>query len=134
MDAHARFDARSQWVNKGKQISVCMLLATKQAISIKLTTTVGHFLHVLDFANVYMMPILFVCCRWTSSNASTFMTPHQWRTSRQLSGVNFSWTMWYTVSFFFRSYHVHNFQGLTLCSKICSLRSLLQLFIDFFVV
>ena len=34
----------------------CMLLATKPAISIKLATTVGHFLHDLDldFANVCM--------------------------------------------------------------------------------
>ena len=34
----------------------CMLSATKQAISIKLATTVGHFLRDfdLDFANVYM--------------------------------------------------------------------------------
>ena len=51
--AHARFDdlnARSQWVGKGKNS------ASKQAISIKLATTVGHFLRDLDldFANVYM--------------------------------------------------------------------------------
>ena len=34
----------------------CMLSITKQAISIKLATTVGHCLHDLDldFVNVYM--------------------------------------------------------------------------------
>ena len=32
----------------------CMLSATKQAISMTLATTVGHFLHDLLFANVYM--------------------------------------------------------------------------------
>ena len=45
--AHARFneldlDAKSQWVGKGKN-QRCMLLATKQAISIKLATKVGPF-------------------------------------------------------------------------------------------
>ena len=39
---------------KAKQIQRCMLSATKQAISIKLASTVGHCLHDLDFANVYM--------------------------------------------------------------------------------
>ena len=44
--AHARFDdldldAESQWVGKGKQISVECCRQTKQAISIKLATTVG---------------------------------------------------------------------------------------------
>ena len=56
--AHARFDdlgldARSQWVGKGKHQRF-MLSKTKQAISIKLATTVGQFLHDLDFVNVYM--------------------------------------------------------------------------------
>ena len=39
------------------QIQHCMLSATKQAISIKLATTVGHFSRdfYLDFANVYNM-------------------------------------------------------------------------------
>ena len=32
----------------------CLLSATKQAIRIKLATTVSHFLNDLDFANVYM--------------------------------------------------------------------------------
>ena len=44
----------------------CMLLVTKQAItwiSIKRFTTVGHFLHDLDFANiVYGLTILFSFC------------------------------------------------------------------------
>ena len=44
--AHARFDdldldARLLWVGKGKTYQRCMLSATKQAISIKLATTVG---------------------------------------------------------------------------------------------
>ena len=48
MDAHDRFDyldldARPQWVGKGEKTQHCMLSATKQAISIKLATTVGHF-------------------------------------------------------------------------------------------
>ena len=52
---HAHFDdldldARS---TKAKN-QHCMLSATKQAIRIKLATTVGHFLHDLDFTNVYM--------------------------------------------------------------------------------
>ena len=56
--AHGRFDdldldARSQWVGKD-QNQRCMLSETKQAINIKLATTVGHSLHDLDFANVYM--------------------------------------------------------------------------------
>ena len=32
----------------------CILSATKQAIRLKHATTVGHFLHDLDFTNVYM--------------------------------------------------------------------------------
>ena len=45
--AQARFDdldldARAQWVGKGTN-QRCMLSVTKQAISIKLATTVGHF-------------------------------------------------------------------------------------------
>ena len=42
----------------------CMLSATKQTISIKLTATVGHFLRDLDldFTNVYMAcPTCFIC-------------------------------------------------------------------------
>ena len=35
-------EARSQWVSKGKN-QCCMFSASKQAISIKLATTVGHF-------------------------------------------------------------------------------------------
>ena len=35
-------DALSQWVGKGKN-QCCMLSATKQAISMKFATTVGHF-------------------------------------------------------------------------------------------
>ena len=44
----------SQWVGKGKKISSWISSATKQAISIKLATTVGHFLRDLDFKNVAM--------------------------------------------------------------------------------
>ena len=56
--AHARvdnldLDARSQWVGKYKN-QRWMLSVTKQAISITLATTVGHILHGLGFANVYM--------------------------------------------------------------------------------
>ena len=45
---HARFDdfdldAKSQWVGKGKIPSVTCSRKTKQAISIKLATTVSHF-------------------------------------------------------------------------------------------
>ena len=48
---HARFDdldldARSQWVGKGEQIQRRIISTTKEAIRIKLVTTVGHF--VLD--------------------------------------------------------------------------------------
>ena len=39
-------DARSQWVGKGKKISVECSWQTKQAISIKPATTVGHFFYV----------------------------------------------------------------------------------------
>ena len=59
--AHARFndldlDARSQWIGNGKLNQRCMLSATKQAISIKLATAVGHFIRDLDldFATFYM--------------------------------------------------------------------------------
>ena len=47
--ARARFDinARSQWVTNANN-QRCMLSATKQAISIKLAATVGHFLHDPD--------------------------------------------------------------------------------------
>ena len=47
-------DARSQRVGKSQIISVACK-ATKQAISIKLATTVSHFLRDLDhdFANGY---------------------------------------------------------------------------------
>ena len=43
------------WSAKAKN-QCCMHLATKQVISIKLATTVGHFLHDLDhdFTIVYM--------------------------------------------------------------------------------
>ena len=61
MDAlyvHARFDdldldARSQCIHKGKTISGA---CSRQAISIKLATAVGHFLRDLDIdlANVHM--------------------------------------------------------------------------------
>ena len=49
--AHAHFDdldldAKSQWVGKGEKNQRCMLSATKQAISIKLATTIGHFFYV----------------------------------------------------------------------------------------
>ena len=49
--AHARvddvdIDARSQWVCKGKTPALAVLSATKQAISIKLATTVGLFLNL----------------------------------------------------------------------------------------
>ena len=50
-------DSRSQCVGKGKNNQGCMLSAMKQAISIKLTTMVGHFFKRdfdRDFANVYM--------------------------------------------------------------------------------
>ena len=57
---HARFnnldlDARSQWIGKAKY-QCCMLSATKQAISFKPATKVGHILRDLDYdvANVYM--------------------------------------------------------------------------------
>ena len=48
------------------KIQRCMLSATKQAICVKLATTVGHFLRDLDcdFANVYMALVyisLLVC-------------------------------------------------------------------------
>ena len=46
-------DARSQCVGHGPQYR-CMLSTTTQAISIKLATAVGHFVHDLDVANVYM--------------------------------------------------------------------------------
>ena len=44
-----------------EKIQRCMLSATKQAITIKLATTVGHFLRDLDldFANVYGWTIFF---------------------------------------------------------------------------
>ena len=61
LSANTRFDnldrdARSQWVDKGKQNQRCMRSATKQAISIKLATTVGQLLRDtdIDFANVNM--------------------------------------------------------------------------------
>ena len=57
-------DARSQWIGKGKH-QRCMLSATKQAISIKLATTVGPFLRGLDldFANGYKAcPACCFCC------------------------------------------------------------------------
>ena len=41
-----------------------MLSAMKQAISIKLATAVVHFLHVFDFANVYMAKLSWFCFRW----------------------------------------------------------------------
>ena len=46
----------------------CMLSETKQAISMKLATTVGYVLHDLDFANVYIyaLTILFFSFRPTS--------------------------------------------------------------------
>ena len=47
-------DARSEWVIKGKNNQRLILWATKQAVSIHLVTTVGHFLHDLNFENVYM--------------------------------------------------------------------------------
>ena len=51
-----------QWVGKGK-IQRCLRSAIKQAMSIKLYTAVGHFLHDLDFANVYMAcPACFALC------------------------------------------------------------------------
>ena len=51
-------DARSQWVDKGKKIGV----ATMQAISTKLNTTVGlfFFLHDLDLANGYKYGLSFL--------------------------------------------------------------------------
>ena len=57
-NAHARFedldlDARSQWDGKGK-IQCWIISTTKQVISIQLATMVGHFLHDLDFENIYM--------------------------------------------------------------------------------
>ena len=64
--AHARFDdlyldARSEWVGR-QTISVACSLASMRAISIKLTTTVDHFLHDLDvdFANLYIACFLFL--------------------------------------------------------------------------
>ena len=58
--AHARFvdldlDARPQWVGKVKKNQRCMLSATKQSISIKLTKIVGRYLCDLDldFADIY---------------------------------------------------------------------------------
>ena len=55
--AHARLDdldldARSKWVGPAK-IQWWNISTTKQTISIKLATTVGHFLRHFDFANVY---------------------------------------------------------------------------------
>ena len=48
-------DARSQQVRKGKKISFELSRQlSKQAISIKIATTVGHFLSDLEFKNVYM--------------------------------------------------------------------------------
>ena len=38
---------------KGR-IQCLIILTTKQATSIKLATTVGHFVRDLDFANIYM--------------------------------------------------------------------------------
>ena len=46
-------DARSHWVDKGKN-QRWIISTTKQAISIKLATTVGHFLRDIDFENVDM--------------------------------------------------------------------------------
>ena len=62
-NAHARFDdldlgTRSQWVGKGNTKNQhCVLSATKPAKSIKLATTIGHFLQDrdLDFANVFQL-------------------------------------------------------------------------------
>ena len=61
ISANARFDdldldARSQWVGKGEKSALHALGNYKQAISIKLATTVGHFFPDLDldFANVNM--------------------------------------------------------------------------------
>ena len=58
--AHSRFDnLHLNWckVTVGRQRQnnlLSMLTATKQAISIKLGTTVGHFVLDIDFSNVYM--------------------------------------------------------------------------------
>ena len=48
--------ARSQWVGKGKRISVELRISTtKQAIRIELATTVGLFLCDLEFKNVCLV-------------------------------------------------------------------------------
>ena len=64
-------DARSQWVGKGNTSQRFMLSATKQAISIKLATTVGLcFFHAtltltlqtfVWFVHLLVFNVLFVC-------------------------------------------------------------------------
>ena len=55
--AHARFDdldLMQGHSGSAKATFQCsIILTTKQAISIELPTTVDHFLHDLDFANMY---------------------------------------------------------------------------------
>ena len=41
-------------VRQRQKFSDGIISTTKQATSIELTTMIGHFLHDLDFANVYM--------------------------------------------------------------------------------
>ena len=57
--AHARFDdldldARSQWVSRGKMYELIIISTTRQVISIKLATTLGHVWPDLDIENLYM--------------------------------------------------------------------------------
>ena len=50
---HGMYAYAQQCVARGKNWH-WIILTTKQVISIKLATMVGHFLHDLDFENIYM--------------------------------------------------------------------------------
>ena len=59
IQAHARFDGLGHWckVTVGQQMQTnqrLIISTTKQATSIELATTVGHFVSDLDFETVYM--------------------------------------------------------------------------------
>ena len=63
--AHARFDdlglgARSQWVGKGNTINVACSRASKQTISIKLATTVGHFLFFIFYMTLTLQTFIWL--------------------------------------------------------------------------
>ena len=81
MYAHARVDAldldiRSQWVGKGKTTERWIISTTKHEISIKLATTVGHFLRALDFENVYKYGLTnFFDLHWKTEATHPRLTP-----------------------------------------------------------